>query len=229
MRPARAAGARVSAAGPGDGFAAGRGTFESVVGFLDGTEAAGMEHAELEAELDTRGREPMRRLRQDHLDLRAGREERLDAVTDTEGVPRTRAESGHTRALTSVFGEVTVTRWAYRAPERANLHPADAAGEPTRREALPRPAAPGRDRGRARLGRHRGGRGRPGHRRAAGQTPGRGARHRDRAFTRCSMENPSTGDGPLTNGDDRTRRFRHDDDNRRGHEHEKQQAGAGGR
>ena len=64
----------MSAAGPGDGFAAGRETFESVVGFLDGAEAAAMEHAELEAELDTRGRELMRRLLQDHLDLRAGRE-----------------------------------------------------------------------------------------------------------------------------------------------------------
>ena len=117
----------MSAAGPGDGFAAGRASFESVVGFLDGAEAAAMEHAELEAELDTRGRELMRRLLQDHLDLRAGRDERLDAVTDTDGVARSRVESGHTRALTSVFGEVTVTRRAYRARGRANLHPADAA------------------------------------------------------------------------------------------------------
>ena len=117
----------MSAAEPGAGFGAGRETFESVVGFLDGAEAAAMEHAELEAELDTRGRELMRRLLQDHLDLRAGREQRLDAVTDTDGVPRSRVESGHTRALTSVFGEVTVTRRAYRAPGHANLHPADAA------------------------------------------------------------------------------------------------------
>ena len=42
-------------------------------------------------------------------------------------MPRSRVESGHTRALTSVFGEVTVTRRAYRAPGHANLHPADAA------------------------------------------------------------------------------------------------------
>ena len=117
----------MSAAEPGAGFGAGRETFESVVGFLDGAEAAAMEHAELEAELDTRGRELMRRLLQDHLDLRAGREQRLDEVTDTDGVPRSRVESGHTRALTSVFGEVTVTRRAYRAPGHANLHPADAA------------------------------------------------------------------------------------------------------
>lgn len=117
----------MSAPGSGDGFAAARASFESVVGFLDGTEAAAMEHAELEAELDTRGRELMRRLLQDHLDLRAGRERRIDAVADTDGVARSRVESGHTRALTSVFGEVTVTRRAYRALGHANLHPVDAA------------------------------------------------------------------------------------------------------
>ena len=44
--------------------------------------------------------------------MRSGREERLDAVTDTDGLARSRGESGHTRALTSVFGEVTVTRRA---------------------------------------------------------------------------------------------------------------------
>src|ERR1039457_7207208 len=39
---------------------------------------------------------------------------------------RTRAETGHQRGLVTVFGEVTVTRMAYRAPGAANLHPADA-------------------------------------------------------------------------------------------------------
>lgn len=40
---------------------------------------------------------------------------------------RTRSETGHQRALATVFGEVTVTRIAYRAPGAANLHPTDAA------------------------------------------------------------------------------------------------------
>jgi hypothetical protein len=47
-------------------------------------------------------------------------------VTGADAVARTRVESGHTRALTTVFGEVNVSRIAYRAPGQANLHPADA-------------------------------------------------------------------------------------------------------
>lgn len=110
----------------GDAFAAGRALFESLVDWLDGTEAAGLEHAELETQLQGKGRELLRQLTQDHLDLRAHRERRLDEVADTDGVARTRVETGHTRALTTVFGEVSVTRLAYRAPGRPNLHPADA-------------------------------------------------------------------------------------------------------
>ena len=37
-----------------------------------------------------------------------------------------RAERGHGRPLATVFGQVTVTRIAYRAPGAPNEHPADA-------------------------------------------------------------------------------------------------------
>jgi hypothetical protein len=101
--------------------------FESVVGFLDGTQAAGLEHAELETRLQTRSRELFRQLMQDHLDLRAQREQRLPGVIDAEQVARGNVETGHTRALSTIFGEVTVTRLAYRRRGHANLCPADAA------------------------------------------------------------------------------------------------------
>jgi hypothetical protein len=68
----------------------------------------------------------LRRLHQDHLDLRAARERRREEVTGADGITRTRVEIGHRRDLVTVFGEVTVTRMAYRAPGAANLHPADA-------------------------------------------------------------------------------------------------------
>ena len=64
---------------------------------------------------------------QDHLELRAQREQRLPEVTDAGRVARGAIEAGHTRALTTVFGEVTVTRQAYRRRRHANLYPADAA------------------------------------------------------------------------------------------------------
>ena len=67
-----------------------------------------------------------------------------------------RVETGHTRALTTVFGEVTVTRLAYRRRGHANLYPADAALNLPGGEALARSAATGRARsGAGLLRRHR--------------------------------------------------------------------------
>jgi hypothetical protein len=125
--PAGRGGEDVAAAeGPG-GFAASREQFESVIGFLDGADAAGLSHAELEERLDRDGRELLRRLLDDHLALRALREQRLEQVLGDEGVRRARVEAGHQRALETVFGTVSVERLAYRAAGVGNLHPADAA------------------------------------------------------------------------------------------------------
>ena len=69
----------------------------------------------------------MRRLLDDHLALRALREQRLERVIGYEEFVRTLLDSGHERALETVFGTVRVERLAYRAPGVRNLHPADAA------------------------------------------------------------------------------------------------------
>ena len=111
----------------GDAFAASRERFESLIGFLDGADAAGLSHGELEEHLDVHGRELLRCLLEDHLALRAVREPRLEQVTRDEGVVRSCVEKGHERALETVFGTVSVGRLAYRAPGVGNLHPADAA------------------------------------------------------------------------------------------------------
>ena len=113
--------------GTADAFAASREQFGQITGWLDGPDAAGLTAAGLEDRVQADGRELLRLLFQDHLDLRAVREERLGEVTGADQVTRTRAETGHARALATVFGEVTVTRIAYRAPGAPNLHPADAA------------------------------------------------------------------------------------------------------
>jgi hypothetical protein len=111
----------------GDAFAASREGFELLIGFLDGADAAGLSHGELEDHLDVHGRELLRCLLEDHLALRALREPRIEQVTGDEGVLRSRVEKGHERALETVFGTVSVGRLAYRAPPVGNLHPADAA------------------------------------------------------------------------------------------------------
>lgn len=108
-------------------FGGAREQFEGIVTWLDGAEAAELTHAKLEARLQVDGRELLRRLMQDHLDLRAEREVRRLDVVGTDGVRRGNVESGHTRPLRTVFGEVTVTRKAYRKKNHGNLHPLDAA------------------------------------------------------------------------------------------------------
>lgn len=110
-----------------DSFAASRELFDTMVSFCAGGEAAGLNHAEMEIRLSVDGRKVLRQLLQDHLDLRCEREARVPGVVDAAGVARGAVEAGHDRSLVTVFGEVTVTRMAYRRWGHANLHPADAA------------------------------------------------------------------------------------------------------
>jgi hypothetical protein len=103
-----------------------RARFEAIVAELAGPHTSGQTHAQLEDFLHNgEGRELLRTLLQDRLDLQAAREQRQQ-VMDAEGAPRTRAEHGHQRGLATVFGQVTAPRMAYRAPRAPNLYPADA-------------------------------------------------------------------------------------------------------
>jgi hypothetical protein len=115
--------------GPADPFARSRIGFEHLVEDLSGGRAGEMTHGQLEELIESRGREVQRQLLQDHLGLRAIREqEALPAARDqrrAEG--RGRAGRGHERMPATVFGPVTVRRLAYRAPGQPNIYPADAA------------------------------------------------------------------------------------------------------
>ena len=107
---------------PDAAFAQSRGCYQDLEDWMASEDAAGLQHGELEEQLDVRGRELLRRLFQDRLDLTAAREERRRDVAGEDGVPRTRAEKGRTRPLVTRFGQVTVSRIAYRSPGRANVH-----------------------------------------------------------------------------------------------------------
>lgn len=109
-----------------DAFAAARSNFEEMVCWLEGTGSACLTHAELEDQVERRGRQVQRSMFQDHLDLRALREQRVGAV-DAEGIVHTNVEPGHHRHLSTVVGTVNVERLAYRHLGASNLHPADAA------------------------------------------------------------------------------------------------------
>lgn len=73
-----------------------------------------------------RGRELLRQLFQDRLDASA-REKRRHDVAGEDGVIRTHAEKGRTLPLTTRFGQVTMSRIAYRSPGRHNVYLLDAA------------------------------------------------------------------------------------------------------
>ncbi len=90
--------------------------FGELIGWIGSDEAGGLQHAELEEQLEERGRKLLLRAFQDRLDLTAAREERRHDVTGQDGVVRTRAERGRTRPLTAKFGQVTVSRIADRVP-----------------------------------------------------------------------------------------------------------------
>lgn len=116
-----------------DSFARSLSAFETLMHTLSGSPATTWTHAELEEHLDAAGRELLRLLLQDHLDLRARREEHQvragagPTVTGPEGRVRPWREAGHSRWLATVFGTVRVTRIAHRGPGMGNVHPADQA------------------------------------------------------------------------------------------------------
>jgi hypothetical protein len=109
--------------------------FDAVVAELSGQRAAMLTHAQLEELVAARGRELLRQLLQDHLDLRAAREEQAVAllhqashgeVAGADGVVRRRTEAGHHRLLATIFGTVTVRRCAFREiTSRGNRKPAN--------------------------------------------------------------------------------------------------------
>src|SRR5260370_4221643 len=113
---------------PGDdAFTQARECYEGLEDWLASQDAAGLQHAELEEQVGVGGREVLRLVCEGHLDLLAGREVRRHDVTGEDGVLRTRAEKGRERPLATKFGQVTVSRIAYRAPGAPNVHPLDAA------------------------------------------------------------------------------------------------------
>jgi hypothetical protein len=104
----------------------------ALVADLQAPEAAGLTAYELEQFVAGRGREVLRQMLQDHLDLRAAREEHSareqpGPAVGADGITRSRLETGHGRWLATLSGTVQVIRCAWRRPGAGNLYPADAA------------------------------------------------------------------------------------------------------
>jgi hypothetical protein len=114
-----------------DAFAASRAAFDALAVTLGSAQAGQRTHDQLEERLETDGRELLRLLLQDHLDLRALREQhavghahqqgRIEPAADAEGISDRKVEPGHLRHLATVFGTVRITRCAWRATGTRNL------------------------------------------------------------------------------------------------------------
>ena len=97
-------------------------------------------------------------------------------VTAPDGITRTRLETGHGRALATLFGTVQVTRCAWRKPGAAELVPGGRGPVAAGRAALPFPGDTGRARGRPRVLRRRARRDHPPLRPGDRKTAARGVR-----------------------------------------------------
>ena len=82
----------------------------------------------MELLVNERGRELLRGVVQVSLDAQAAGEARVPEVTGADGVPRARAERGHSRLVVTTLGEVRVRRIAYRSGVKGagSLFPRDA-------------------------------------------------------------------------------------------------------
>jgi hypothetical protein len=90
-----------------EAFAESKRCFRELEEWAASEEAAGLQHADLEEQLEARGRELQRRLFQDRLDASAAAEERRHDVAGEDSVVRTRAERGRIRPLMTKFGQVS--------------------------------------------------------------------------------------------------------------------------
>lgn len=110
----------------GEDFGVSRELFETILRGMSEQDARSWTHSDLEDHLQEKGQELLRQLAQDFLDRRAREEPRLEGVEDSEGLVHGSVEEGRERTLSTRFGDVTVSRKAYRHRGASNLYPADA-------------------------------------------------------------------------------------------------------
>ncbi len=97
--------------------------FEEMVAWLSSDMVCGLEHSELEKNLLVNGNELLRRLLQGYLDRRKEDEIGEDCV-GSDGVTRTHKRQ-QSRKLSTIFGEVVVSRVAYGGRKINSLQPLD--------------------------------------------------------------------------------------------------------
>ena len=108
-----------------EAFNSSRQQFTKMVGQMQSESIAKMSHAEIEDLLTQEGHELMRRMMQDHLELRTTREKRVEIVDCADGAVRNHFRPDRGRSLETVFGTVRVTRMAYSQHGVQSINPLD--------------------------------------------------------------------------------------------------------
>jgi len=90
------------------------------------TELLRKDHGAVESWLFDEGTELLRQIFQAHLDIRANEEVEMESVRGADGLERNHCKPGCERPLMTLFGEVTVRRYAYGKYGGQNLYPLDA-------------------------------------------------------------------------------------------------------
>ena len=109
-----------------DEFAEAREQFEKLTSALRSESMRNLEHGDVESLIGREGNEVLRRLMQGYLDRRSRAEEPLERVVGADGQERGHCRA-RSRALATLFGEVTVSRLGYSGAQLDSVFPLDAA------------------------------------------------------------------------------------------------------
>ncbi len=107
-------------------FSCAQDQLEQIIGQLQSDDSMDNEHGDIEKYINQEGQELLRCLLQGWLNLKAANEEHKSCITSTTGELLNHVRSGTTRKLSSLFGEVAVTRKGYSQRNHSSVFPLDA-------------------------------------------------------------------------------------------------------
>ena len=107
-------------------FSCAQDQLDQIIDQLQSDDSMDNEHGDIEKYINQEGQELLRCLLQGWLNLKAAHEEHKSCVTSTTGESLNHVRPGTTRKLSSLFGEVVVTRKGYSQRNHSSVFPLDA-------------------------------------------------------------------------------------------------------
>lgn len=101
--------------------------YEEIITRLISDDMRAQEHGVVERYLKKQGDELLRRMLQGYLDIRSRDEMKHKSVTGQDGIARSHRRSNCLRQLSTIFGQVKLSRTGYSKPGVSHKYPLDAA------------------------------------------------------------------------------------------------------